>query len=106
MGAASFARGDAARARCWQSGDPGRRPQYEESTDRFPLVVSISGGAPSRCGGEELRLGPPFEKEEDARGSYFIDGIGVEEDGTFAVGQAAGDAAYILRRPNELSVTD
>eukprot|EP00929_Paragymnodinium_shiwhaense_P090810 TRINITY_DN50912_c0_g4_i1.p1 TRINITY_DN50912_c0_g4~~TRINITY_DN50912_c0_g4_i1.p1 ORF type:complete len:583 (-),score=142.05 TRINITY_DN50912_c0_g4_i1:112-1860(-) len=75
-----------------------RNSRSGQSYQRWGIFVKNTAG-------EEVRVGPPFDAEDHARGSYLIDGVGVEDDGTFVVGQAAADAAFVLQRPNELSVS-
>lgn len=56
--------------------------------------------------GEVVRLGPPMDSEEFARGSFKLDGCGVEMDGTIVHGFEAESAAYTLHRPGMISMGD
>mmetsp|Transcript_7569 Transcript_7569/g.14005 ORF Transcript_7569/g.14005 Transcript_7569/m.14005 type:complete len:582 (+) Transcript_7569:61-1806(+) len=56
--------------------------------------------------GDVVRLGAPIESEEEARNSYVVDGVGVEDDGTVCVGSSSHGATYMLKRAGELSVAE
>jgi len=53
--------------------------------------------------GDRIRLGPPMESEGHARGSFLVDGMGVEADGTMVLGHGSECATHILQRPDEMS---
>ncbi|CAE8701589.1 unnamed protein product, partial [Polarella glacialis] len=69
------------------------------------------GGGPP-LGGDEaenaefVRLGPPVDSEDSARGSFLVDGMGVEADGEIVLGAAALSATFLLREPGELCLGD
>lgn len=54
--------------------------------------------------GESVRLGPPMECEDYAKGSFYLGGAGVESDGTIVAGPEGANAEFTLRRPGVMSV--
>ena len=54
--------------------------------------------------GEKAILGKPFFTEGDAKSSYYYDGIGVLEDGTFVFGPESKSCPYSCLAPNKVKV--
>jgi len=56
--------------------------------------------------GDAVRLGAPMESEEEARSSYVVDGVCVEDDGTVCIGSSSHGALHTLKRAGEISIAE
>eukprot|EP00747_Dinoflagellata_sp_TGD_P196297 gnl/TRDRNA2_/TRDRNA2_66206_c0_seq1.p1 gnl/TRDRNA2_/TRDRNA2_66206_c0~~gnl/TRDRNA2_/TRDRNA2_66206_c0_seq1.p1 ORF type:complete len:579 (-),score=94.12 gnl/TRDRNA2_/TRDRNA2_66206_c0_seq1:45-1745(-) len=76
-----------------------RNSQTGRSFEKWAVFVESKAG-------DRVRLGGPIDTQECAGRSFFLNGVGCEEDGTIVLGHASELAPHVLSPPGQLPVGD